>query len=65
MAVLAEVGGGAPQEVAQAVHDAAVGRGAAGGAPRDDIAILALRVSSAPPAAAGTSAGPPAVEALG
>jgi PAS domain S-box-containing protein len=65
VALLAKVGGGAPRDVAQAVHDAAVGGAAQGGAPRDDIAILALRVSSAPPAGAAAPAGPQAVEALG
>ena len=63
--LLAQVGGAAPQDVARAVHDVAVGRSADGGAPRDDIAILALRVSPAPSAAAAAPAGPPAIEALG
>jgi serine phosphatase RsbU (regulator of sigma subunit)/CHASE3 domain sensor protein len=65
VALLAEVGDGAPEDVARAVHDAAVGRRVAGVPPRDDIAILALRVSPAPPAAPSAAAEPPSVEALG
>jgi serine phosphatase RsbU (regulator of sigma subunit) len=66
VALLEDVGGGAPEDVARAVHDAAVGGGAGGGAPpRDDIAILALRVSPAPPAATAAPTEPPAVEAAG
>jgi CHASE3 domain sensor protein len=52
--LLAESAAGTPQELADAIHAAAVG---GDGPPRDDIAILALRVTSAPPTAGG---GPPA-----
>jgi PAS domain S-box-containing protein len=62
VALLAEASGGSPQAMADALHDAAVGGAAA---PRDDIAILALRVSSAPPAAASVPETSPAAEALG
>jgi PAS domain S-box-containing protein len=53
--LLAEAGARSPQEVAETIHDAAVG---AGGAPRDDIAILALRVTAAPPVGGAGSSEP-------
>jgi serine phosphatase RsbU (regulator of sigma subunit) len=56
VALLAAAGASSPQEMADAIHDAAVG---GDGPPRDDIAILALRVSSAPPAGGSGPAGPP------
>jgi PAS domain S-box-containing protein len=59
VAVLAASGATSPQAMADAIHDAAVG---GDDPPRDDIAILALRVSSAPPATGSGSGGPPAVE---
>jgi len=63
VAVLAGSGARSPQEMADALHDAAVD---GDGAPRDDIAILALRVASAPPAAeSGTPSAPPAAEPAG
>jgi serine phosphatase RsbU (regulator of sigma subunit) len=55
--ILADSGATSPQEMANAIHDAAVG---GDGAPRDDIAILALRVSS--PASGSSPAGPMAAE---
>jgi serine phosphatase RsbU (regulator of sigma subunit) len=54
VALLAASGGSSAQEVAEAIHDAAVG---GAGPPRDDIAILALRVMAAPPAEGGASTG--------
>jgi PAS domain S-box-containing protein len=62
VALLAEANAGSSQEMADALHDAAVGGAAA---PRDDIAILALRVGPAPPAAGSARATPPASQALG
>jgi len=62
VALLADAGAGSPQQMADAVHDAAVG---GAGAPRDDIAIVALRVSSGPAAPDGAPETPPAAEALG
>jgi PAS domain S-box-containing protein len=62
VALLAEAGAGSPQEIADTIHAAAVG---AGDAPRDDIAILALRVTSAPPMAGAGGCAPPAAEPAG
>jgi serine phosphatase RsbU (regulator of sigma subunit) len=56
VAVLAGADSRSPQELADAIHDAAVG---GDGAPRDDIAILALRVTSAPPATDSAAPGAP------
>ena len=61
VALLAGAGWGSPQEMADAIHDAAVGDGAA----RDDIAILALRVTSAPPADSGAPGAPAAAAPAG
>jgi serine phosphatase RsbU (regulator of sigma subunit) len=61
VALLAGAGWGSPQEMADAIHEAAVGDGAA----RDDIAILALRVTSAPPADSGAPGAPAAAAPAG
>jgi PAS domain S-box-containing protein len=62
VALLADAEAASPHEVAQVLHDAAV---AGAAAPRDDIAILALRVSSAPPAVGAVPGAPRAADALG
>jgi len=60
VALLAEAGAGSPQDVADVLHRAAVG---ATQAPRDDIAIIALRVTDRPAAEEATGGAPPAVGA--
>lgn len=55
VALIAGSGAASAQEPADAIHDAAVG---GTGPPRDDIAILAVRVRAAPPVAGGVSTGP-------
>jgi PAS domain S-box-containing protein len=57
VALLTGWGGASPDEVARRLHDAAVG---AASAPRDDIAIVALRVTSGEPLVAAPA---PAVSA--
>jgi PAS domain S-box-containing protein len=60
VALLAENGAGSPQEIADVLHAAAVG---ASRAPRDDIAIVALRVTDRPAAAEPSGGAPPEVSA--
>jgi hypothetical protein len=59
VALLAAAGAGSPQQVADVLHRAAVG---ASQAPRDDIAIIALRVTDRP-AAEPPGGAPPAIGA--
>jgi serine phosphatase RsbU (regulator of sigma subunit) len=60
VALLAEAGGGSPQEVADLLHRAAVD---GAHAPRDDIAIIALRVSDRPATAEPAGGSSPAIGA--
>jgi phosphoserine phosphatase RsbU/P len=58
VALLADAGGRSSQELADVLHDAAA---RATGAPRDDIAIIALLVTDRPAAAEAPDAVPPTV----